>query len=89
MDGGPKEKERKRKLATNSKGNVGNLWLKEVSEFVEKIHVCDIDIIQLEDFIKYYSLVQEATREHWNQPEPADGKEKSQEQTYLPKAYTL
>ena len=35
---------------------------KEVTEFIEKLRVCDMDVIYQEDLITYESLVQEATR---------------------------
>ena len=34
---------------------------KEVTEFIKKIYVCDMDVISQEDLITYESLVQEAT----------------------------
>ena len=34
---------------------------KEVTEFIKKLRVCDMDIISQEDLITYESLVQEAT----------------------------
>ena len=37
---------------------------KEVTEFIKKLHVCDINVISQEDLITYESLVQEATREY-------------------------
>ena len=36
---------------------------KEVTEFIKKLRVCDMDVISQEDLITYESLVQEATRE--------------------------
>ena len=36
---------------------------KEVTEFIKKLFVCDMDVISQEDLITYESLVQEATRE--------------------------
>ena len=53
-----------------------------------------MDVISQEDFITYESLVKEATREYrdlvdskrW---EPTTSKEKYQDQTSLPKAYTV
>ena len=71
------------------------LWViqkyKEVTEFIKKFCVCDMDVISQEDLITYESLVQEATQEYrdlvdskrW---EPATSKEKSQDQPSLPKA---
>ena len=37
---------------------------KEVTEFIKKLRVCDMDVISQEDLITYESLVQEATREY-------------------------
>ena len=37
---------------------------KEVTEFIKKLHVCDMDVLSQEDLITYESLVQEATREY-------------------------
>ena len=34
---------------------------KEVTEFIKKLCVCDEDVMQPEELITYYSLVQEAT----------------------------
>ena len=39
---------------------------KEVTEFIKKICVCDMDVISKEDLITYKSLVQEATHEYRN-----------------------
>ena len=36
---------------------------KEVTEFIKKLRVCDMDVLSQEDLITYESLVQEATRE--------------------------
>ena len=36
---------------------------KEVTEFIKKLRVCDMDVIPQEDLTTYESLVQEATRE--------------------------
>ena len=54
----------------------------------------DIDVLSQEDLITYESLVQEATREYRNlvdskQWELATSKRKSQDQSSLPKAYTV
>ena len=67
---------------------------KQVTEFIKKLRVCDMDVLSQEDLITYESLVQEATQEYRNlvdskQWEPATSKEKSQEQPSLPKAYTV
>ena len=67
---------------------------KEVTEFIKKLRVCDMDVISQEDLITYESLIQEATQEyrdlvhskHW---ELATIKEKSQDQTSLPNVYTM
>ena len=67
---------------------------KDVTEFIKKLRVCDMDVISQEDIITYKSLVKEATQEYrdlvdskrW---EPATSKEKSQYQRSLPKAYTV
>ena len=67
---------------------------KEVTEFIGKLRVCDMDVLSQEDLITYESLVQEAPREYrdlvdskrW---EPATSKEQSQDQPSLPKAYTV
>ena len=37
---------------------------KEVTEFIKKLRVCDMDVLSQEDLITYESLVQEATREY-------------------------
>ena len=37
---------------------------KEVTEFIKKLRVCDMDVISQEDLITYESLVQEATQEY-------------------------
>ena len=53
-----------------------------------------MDVISPEELITYESFLQEATREYHNivnskRWEPATGKEKSQEQPSLPKAYIV
>ena len=63
-------------------------------KFIKKHLVCDMGVISPEELITYESLVQEATREYHNivnskRWEPATGKEKSQEQPSLPKAYIV
>ena len=44
-----------------------SLWdiqkYKEVTEFINKIRVCDMDVLSQEDLTTYESFVQEATRE--------------------------
>ena len=74
------------------------LWViqkyKEVTEFIKKLRVCEMDVISQEDLITYESLVQEATREYRNlvnskRWEPTTSKEKSQDQPSLQKAYTV
>ena len=67
---------------------------KQVTEFIKKLRVCDMDVLSQEDLITYESLVQEATREYCNlvdskRWEPATSKEKSQDQPSLSKAYTV
>ena len=51
----------------NSSDSVLRLWAiqkyKEVTEFIKKLCVCDMDFISQEDLITYESLVQEATQE--------------------------
>ena len=37
---------------------------KDVMEFINKLRVCDMDVISQEDIITYESLVQEATQEY-------------------------
>ena len=37
---------------------------KEVTEFIKKLRVCDVDVIPQEELITYESLVQEGTREY-------------------------
>ena len=37
---------------------------KEVTEFIKKLHVCDMNVLSQEYLITYESLVQEATREY-------------------------
>ena len=67
---------------------------KEVTEFIKKLRVYDMDVLSQEDIITYESLVQEVTREYrdlvdskrW---EPATSKVKSQDQPSLLKAYTV
>ena len=43
-----------------------HLWAikkyKEVTEFIKKLRVCDIDVLSQEDIITYESLLQEATQ---------------------------
>ena len=67
---------------------------KEVTEFIKKLCVCDMNVLSQEDLITYESLVQEATREYHDlvdakRWEPDTSKEKSQEQPSLLKAYTV
>ena len=75
-----------------------HLWYihkyKEVTEFIKKLCVCDMDVISQEDLKTYESLVQETTREYCNLVDskwwkPATSKGNSQDQTSLPKAYTV
>ena len=65
-----------------------------VTEFIEKLRVCNMNVLSQEDIITYESLVQEATQEYRNHVnskrwEPATSKEKSHDQPSLPKAYTV
>ena len=39
---------------------------REVTEFIKKLCVCDMDVLSQEDLITYESLVQEGTREYRN-----------------------
>ena len=86
------------RIFENTSDSRFRLWdihkYKEVTEFIKKLCMCDMDVLSQEDLINYESLVQEATREYrdlvdsklW---EPATIREKSQEQTLLPKEYTV
>ena len=52
---------------------------KEVTEFINKLCVCDMDVIIPDELITYESLIQEDTREYRNLVdsklwEPATGK---------------
>ena len=67
---------------------------KEVTEFIKKLCVCDMDVISQDDIITYEFLVQEATQEYRyivdsKRRKPANSKEKSQEQPSLPKTYMV
>ena len=46
--------------------SIFRLWdiqkYKEVTEFIKKLHVCDMDVLSQEYLINYDYLVQEATR---------------------------
>ena len=48
--------------------SIFRLWViqkyKEVTEFIKKLYVCDMDVLSQEDLITYESLVQEATQEY-------------------------
>ena len=63
----------------------------EVTEFINKLLVCDMYVISQEELTTYESLLQEATREHrdlvdserWK---PSTSIKKSQDQPSLPKA---
>ena len=64
---------------------------KEVTDFIKRLRVCDMDVISQEDLITYDSLIQEATHEYHylvdsKRSEPATSKEKSPDQPSLPKA---
>ena len=74
------------------------LWtikkFKEVTEFIKKICVCDMYVISPEELIAYESLAKEATDEYYDivdskRWETATGKEKSQDQYSLLRAYTV
>ena len=67
---------------------------KEVTEFVNKICVCDMDIISPEELISYESLVQDSKLLYWypvssNRWEPVKSKDKFQDQPSLPKSHNL
>ena len=67
---------------------------REVTEFINKLCVCDIDVISPEELISYESLVQEVPCDYCNivnskRWEQATGKNISQDQPSLPKAYTV
>ena len=67
---------------------------KEITEFIKKLRVCDMDVISQEEIIIYESFVQEAMCEYRDlvdlkQWETATSKEKSQYQPSLLKAYTV
>ena len=67
---------------------------KNVTEFIKKICLCDMDIIKAEKLITYESLVQEDIHKYHdlvnsNRWGSASGKEKSQDQTLLPNEHTL
>ena len=67
---------------------------KEITEFINKLCVCDMDTISQDDLIIYEYLVQQATHEYRNlvssnRWEPDTRKEKSQDQPSLPKAYNV
>ena len=66
----------------------------EVTEFIKKLCVCEMDFISPEELITYETLVQEATFKYSNiinsnRWEPATVKEKSQDQPSLPRACTM
>ena len=77
------------RIFEDSSDSIFRLWdiqeYKEVTEFIKKLCVCDMDVPSQEDLITYESLVQKATQEYrdlvdskrW---EPATSKEKSQYQ---------
>ena len=66
----------------------------EVTEFINKLCLCGMDVISQEELITYDSLVQESTQEYrdlvdskrW---EPATRKVESQEKNSLTKSYTV
>ena len=56
----------------------------QVTEFIKKLCLCDIDVISQEDIVTYEYLAQEATREYHDlvyskRWEPATSKDKSQD----------
>ena len=82
----------------DNSNSIFRLWdiqkYKEVTEFIKKLRVYDMDVISQEDHITYESLVQEATQEYHDlgdskRWEPDTSKENSPDQTSLPKAYTV
>ena len=86
------------RIFEDTSDSIFRLWdiqkYKEVTEFIKKLRVCDMDVISQEDIITYETLVQEATREYRDlvdskQWELATSKEKSQNQSSLPKAYPV
>ena len=64
---------------------------KNVTEFIKKLRLCDLDVISPEEIITYDSFVQEATSKYYDHVNPkrwetATGKEKSQDKLSLMKA---
>ena len=67
---------------------------KEVTKFIKKVCMCDMDVISQEDLITYESLLQEDVQEYrdlvdskrW---EPANIKGNSHDKPSLPKSYTV
>ena len=62
----------------------------EVTKFINKLSVCDMDVISQEDLITYEFLVKESPQEYRNIVdskwwEPANSEETSQDQPSLPK----
>ena len=67
---------------------------KEVTEFIKKLCVCNMDVISQEDIINYESLVHEATWEYRNivdskRWKPPTSKENYQDQPSIPKSFTV
>ena len=86
------------RIFENTSDSRFRLWAihkyKEVTEFINKLCVCDRDVISQQDLLTYESLVHQATREYPDlgdskRQEPATIKEKSQDQSSLPKAYNV
>ena len=67
---------------------------KEVTEFINKLRLCDMDVISPEELVTYESLIQEATPEYRNLVDSKwweldTCKEKYQGQPLLPNVYTV
>ena len=67
---------------------------KEVTQFINKLCVCNTDVIKPEYLVTHDSLLQEALCEYRNLGgskwwKPTTCKEKSQDQPSIPKAYTV
>ena len=86
------------RIFEDTSDSIFRLWgiqnYNEVKEFIKKLRVCGMNVISPEELITYESLVQEATHEYCDlvnskQREPANGKEKSQYQPSLPRAYIV
>ena len=67
---------------------------KEVTDFIKKLWLCDLDFIQSEELVAYGSLVQDFTHEYCNFSdlkwwETSARKEKSQDHNFLPNTYNV